>query len=47
MFSRIVPEYEFAGTSAGTRVWKISNSLLHTQLELEARVGIGQLMLDL
>jgi len=35
------PELNPAGTSAGTRLWKISKSLPHTRLGLEARVGIG------
>jgi hypothetical protein len=39
--SRIVPEYLFAGISAGFRKWKISNSNSSNCLELEARVGIG------
>ena len=36
------PELNPAGTSAGTRLWKIHKSLPHTRLGLEARVGIGQ-----
>src|SRR5205807_9490632 len=36
-----LPGYFFAGTSAGTRVWKKSKSLPHSRLELEAEVGIG------
>ena len=35
------PELNPAGTSAGTRLWKIHKSLPHTRLGLEARVGIG------
>jgi hypothetical protein len=40
----MVPELFFAGTSAGTRVWDNSQSLPHSRLGLEARVGIGRLM---
>ena len=37
------PELNFAGTSAGTRLWKFSKPYSSNWLGLEARVGIGHL----
>jgi hypothetical protein len=35
------PELNFAGTSAGTHLWKLSKLRSSNWLNLEARVGIG------
>jgi len=40
----VEPELNFAGTSAGTHLWKSSKSRSSNCLNLEARVGIGRLM---
>jgi len=37
------PELNFAGTSAGTHLWKFPNPFSSNCLGLEARVGIGHL----
>src|SRR6202012_3496655 len=36
------PELNFAGTSAGTHLWKFPNPFSSNCLGLEARVGIGR-----
>ena len=38
------PELNFAGTSAGTRLWKLTKPYSSNWLGLEAGVGIGRFM---